>query len=454
MLQSSKSPGGLVEQESIPFTLREQTSELCDAGSRQWTGSVNVTSDKSIFFWFFESRHDPENDPLILWMSGGPGASGQLGLFLDVGPCAVNQDANSTTRLDYSWTDHANVVFVDQPSGVGFSHIADRNLIPVDLHEGGRDMYTFLATFTTSVFPDLGGRPIHITGESMGGHYVAGYTQYITSRQKEPLAGSAPLNVASAIIVDGYIDSSSQSSGYYDFFCTDWSQDGRDFPLMNATACEDMAAAVPRCEFLGARCRETYDDELCNFAFEWCEENVGKYYWGDVKPGGWNPYDSRTKCVELPLCFDLDGGVTSDFLNRPWVQERLGFANVSYRLIDFDVGDRWVAGKQLFLPVTRELTWLLDHTDVNIMFLNGNNDIIINTPGQIRMLDRLPWHGQAWYRSQQLQDWFYQDGGAVRGGSAKGNGRLKLVTFDQAGHFAPLHQPEAVTAVLWDWIRR
>ena len=67
------------------FTLREQSSDLCDAGSRQWTGTVNVTADKSMFFCtyknivkelrliligYFESRNDPETDPLLLWMSG------------------------------------------------------------------------------------------------------------------------------------------------------------------------------------------------------------------------------------------------------------------------------------------------------------------------------------------------------------------------------------------------
>jgi hypothetical protein len=32
------------------FTVRQQSSDLCDAGSRQWTGTVNVTAEKSMFF--------------------------------------------------------------------------------------------------------------------------------------------------------------------------------------------------------------------------------------------------------------------------------------------------------------------------------------------------------------------------------------------------------------------
>lgn len=169
--------------------------------------------------------------------------------------------------------------------------------MPVDLHEGGQDIYTFLTTFTKSVFPDLAGRPLHITGESMGGHYVTGYTHHIVSQDRELQRQDSkhePLNIVSAIIVDGFIDASQQSLGYYDFFCADWRGDGREFPLLSATTCEAMAAVVPQCELLGAQCRTTYDPTTCTFASEWCEENVGRYYLQDVRPGGWNPYDSES----------------------------------------------------------------------------------------------------------------------------------------------------------------
>lgn len=41
----------LIEPQSgAPFTLSPQTEEICKAGSKQWTGSINVTDDKSIFY--------------------------------------------------------------------------------------------------------------------------------------------------------------------------------------------------------------------------------------------------------------------------------------------------------------------------------------------------------------------------------------------------------------------
>lgn len=37
-------------KEKYSYTVTEQDDTLCDAGTRQWTGSINVTDKKSIFF--------------------------------------------------------------------------------------------------------------------------------------------------------------------------------------------------------------------------------------------------------------------------------------------------------------------------------------------------------------------------------------------------------------------
>jgi carboxypeptidase C (cathepsin A) len=77
------------------------------------------------------------------------------------------------------------------------------------------------------------------------------------------------------------------------------------------------------------------------------------------------------------------------------------------------------------------------------------------------MLDEQPWHGQARYRSQGYQDWYFRKGDITsdvqgwdvkRGGFWKGTERLALYAIDEAGHFAPYHQPEAVGAVLRAWL--
>ncbi|OJJ01953.1 hypothetical protein ASPVEDRAFT_83474 [Aspergillus versicolor CBS 583.65] len=449
------------DSSTVAFNVREQTPELCDAGSKYFTGVLNITSEKSMFFWYFESRHSPDTDPLVLWLSGGPGATGELGCFVGSGPCAVNEDGNSTRRLEYSWVDNAN------PIGVGFSQITNRSSIVVNLRKGARDIYRFLTSLSTDVFPHLAGRPWHIAGESMGGHYATGYTEYIARRERENAAlGIQPrINISSVVIVDGYIDATRHVAGYYDFFCTNWRRDRRHEPLMNDSACASMAAGVPACEAMGMHCRQGYDPKVCRAAMEVCNGTVGRFFDEGVQPGGWDPYDDRHACETPPLCSNLAHGATWQFFNQRWVQNRLGFGNYPFELIDFDTNNRWVAAEYVNLPVTRELSWILDSTDIRVLVINGNNDIIINTPGQMRMLDELPWKEQAVYRSLGYENWYFKDGeltsghdgagyGVRQGGFWKGTARLAFYAVDEAGHFSPSHQPEAIGAVLRSWLRK
>jgi cathepsin A (carboxypeptidase C) len=55
---------------------------------------------------------------------GGPGCSSAMGLFMELGPCSVKDGAktvNDTKVNPDSWNSNANVFFLDEPIGVGFS---------------------------------------------------------------------------------------------------------------------------------------------------------------------------------------------------------------------------------------------------------------------------------------------------------------------------------------------
>lgn len=90
-------------------------------GVNSYSGYIDLAPDVHAFFWFFESRNDPANDPLTLWLNGGPGSDSLIGLFQELGPCNVT--ANLTTQVNpYSWSNISNLLFLSQPIGVGFSY--------------------------------------------------------------------------------------------------------------------------------------------------------------------------------------------------------------------------------------------------------------------------------------------------------------------------------------------
>lgn len=91
------------------------------------TGFINIETTSDIFYWHFESRSEPSTDPLVFWLTGGPGCSSMLALFTENGPYFINDDL-TLRKNDNSWNNNANVVFVDQPVGTGFSQAGEGEL--------------------------------------------------------------------------------------------------------------------------------------------------------------------------------------------------------------------------------------------------------------------------------------------------------------------------------------
>ncbi|ONI02730.1 hypothetical protein PRUPE_6G218600 [Prunus persica] len=83
--------------------------------------------DVQLFYYFVESERNPRDDPLMLWLTGGPTCSGLSGVAFEIGPMKFNMvEYNGSLPTfvinPYSWTKVSSIIFVDAPIGTGFSY--------------------------------------------------------------------------------------------------------------------------------------------------------------------------------------------------------------------------------------------------------------------------------------------------------------------------------------------
>ncbi|KAL9379892.1 hypothetical protein Peur_028374 [Populus x canadensis] len=93
------------------------------------TGYVGVdeAEDVQLFFYFIKSQRNSKDDPLLLWLTGGPGCSAFCGLVFEIGPISfeVKEYNGSLPTLvfnPYSWTQVSSIIFLDLPVRTGFSY--------------------------------------------------------------------------------------------------------------------------------------------------------------------------------------------------------------------------------------------------------------------------------------------------------------------------------------------
>lgn len=177
---------------------------LCDSSSKQYSGYLDIADDAHLFYWFFESRSKhPEKDPLVLWLNGGPGCSSTTGLLFELGPCRVENGGLNTSYNPYSWTESANVIFLDSPVQVGYSYGAKAVASSQDTAE---DVYAFLQLFLRK-FPKFQAGDLVISGESYAGTYLPNIASTIHKHNlNKPTANALHLPLSSVLIGNGLTD--------------------------------------------------------------------------------------------------------------------------------------------------------------------------------------------------------------------------------------------------------
>ena len=129
--------------------------------------------------------HDPTkidfDVPVIIWLQGGPGAGSQFGAFTELGPISIKE--GKAKNNPWGWNLMGHTVFIDQPLGVGFSHIRDTTKPHItSARIAAEHLLNFLDNFYKT-WPALKYSPLYLTGESFAGHYLPAFGSRIVNNQ-------------------------------------------------------------------------------------------------------------------------------------------------------------------------------------------------------------------------------------------------------------------------------
>ncbi|KAF2004042.1 alpha/beta-hydrolase [Amniculicola lignicola CBS 123094] len=144
----------------VPFDVGESY-----AGLLPISDSANET--RKLFFWFFPTTNPDCKEEIVIWLNGGPGCSSLSGLLTENGPFTWEAGTLAPVQNSYSWTNLTNMIWVEQPVGVGYSQGVPDISNELDLAREFLGFYKqFIKTF------DLQNWKTYITGESYAGYYV------------------------------------------------------------------------------------------------------------------------------------------------------------------------------------------------------------------------------------------------------------------------------------------
>ena len=267
-----------------------------------YSGVVDIDPavDSSIFYWFFLSPKPDYATNLVLWFAGGPGGSGEGSIFGENGPLrwiiSLNGTIEIISDIKHSIVDVANVIYVDNPLGVGFSSSQE----PITKGEQiGDYIVKFMIKFY-EIYPQQRYQELIIAGNSYGGHFIPAAAKAIQEYNKASTKDQT-IPLKSLFVEDGYVN-----------------------PIVQRLSIKDLAFAsglltpdlMPEYEALEQTCESaTYKSP--SIAFEKCKNMNNLMFATD---GGWDLMDIRYASGKGAPRYE---DIFDDYFNNETVQRQL-----------------------------------------------------------------------------------------------------------------------------------
>ncbi|KAL8825128.1 MAG: hypothetical protein Q9170_007921, partial [Blastenia crenularia] len=452
---------------NLTVRYKEVPTGICelDPNVKSYSGYVDIAPDQHSFFWFFEARNqDPSTAPLTTWINGGPGSSSMIGLFQELGPCGVDSDGNVYNN-PYSWSNASNMLFIDQPTQVGFSYsipvpgYVDSNsgdivtlpsgdcpdyaastdscgtysypneTLTVNSTDAAAPYFYLTLQGFMGAFPQYSRSTYNFATESYGGHYGPVFNEYIETQNALSNPGTHPIHLNSVLIGNGWFDPLIQYQAYYNF--TVYPGNTYNYSPYNST----IQAQVYNNLYGRGNCVDQTKDcyarginEICAAADSFCANLVEGIYDNVL---GRDEYDVRELTPDpFPYSFYVD------YLNTPKVQSAFG-AYVNFSEYANAVGTAFGAtGDDDREEGTVADVLKLLQQNITVMLYFGDADYNCNWLGGEVVADEV---GQPGYATAGYTDIKTSDN--VSHGQVKQSGAFSFVRIYESGHEVPFYQP-------------
>ncbi|KAI9485198.1 MAG: Alpha/Beta hydrolase protein [Benjaminiella poitrasii] len=433
------------------YSLRYTHPTICKTASKQTSGYFELPDGKNFFFWFFESLSSPSTDPLVLWINGGPGCSSMLGLLMGTGPCHVNEDSTKLISNPHSWTNKANIIYLDQPVNAGYSFNSNHSYHVVESNSAAVDVYIFLQLFLRE-FSQFAESDFHLAGESYAGHYLPAIATIITEENAKEESHLIPLK--SLLIGNGLTDPLTQYQYYKSMACTPSSH---GVTLVSSfEKCQELESHQTECQNLIQACYKQTNfthpqdsNEICKAATGVCNKILVNPIIATSKQ--LNIYDIRRPCEDGILCYDYLSDIKT-YLDRPETKSALGVnasSIGSFEICSGTVNADFQSTGDWMRPYVQQLTALLNQ-HIRILAYAGDADFLCNWMGIRAWTLQLLWYGQREYQNQQDNPWHSKR--TPSAGLLRKHNELAFLRIFDAGHMAPYDQPEIGLEMFTRWI--
>ncbi len=378
------------------------------------SGYISLTRETDkLFYLLFRSRHPSDKIPLVIWLSGGPGCASTLGMLEENGPYRINRKTFRFERNPYSWNELADVLYVDQPLGTGYSITPDDTTMCRDEKCVANNFAIFLSKFYQT-YPEYSAKPLFITGESYAGRYIPAIVAGLY-RNRGAYTGLESLVIRGISIGNPYIEPITQSSTYPLYLY----QNGL-VGLLNYTL---LSAATLVCQ-VGITIGLPQSNQLCDMYTLNLVDLV-------------NPSDIKDNSTYYPM-----HGAVRRKLSEPAFQRELGVNKTTFSLCSQKVSGL-MEGEHL-RSQREDLEFVLNQ-GVSTFLYFGADDSVCDWMGGNLLILGLDWAGTSDFSKQPLKDWTVA---GRKAGEIREFGALRFVKVLDSGHMVPLNQPLAALQML------